>query len=427
MSVERTDKRANLAALLDGTGVTNVRPGEASHAVLGVVPEVVARPASVEEISRLLAWANREGLAVVIRGSGTKMDRGAPPLACHVLLDASGVAGVVEHAAGDLTVTVRAGTLISDLQATLRTSGQWLALDPPLPGSVGGLIATGDSGPRRLRYGGVRDLILGVKFVRADGVVARGGGKVVKNVAGYDLPKLLTGSLGTLGVIVEATFRLYPLPALAVTALAPATARQAGTMAAAVLQSPVVPTALDYIRSAHGQGGQIAVRFEGSERAARAQAESAVRTLGAGAHVVGGEDERALWTDLRAIMHTEAADVLAHLVCTQSDLSTLIESAESAAVAAGIPMSIRAHVGHGHALLRWHAPDTSTAVRLAGALRRGAEARGGNLVLWRTPMNVRAELDVWGDVGEGLPLMRRVKAQFDPNNVLNPGRFVGGI
>src|SRR5262249_4716393 len=157
------------------------RPGETADAVLGIVPGVVARPAGVDEVSRLLAWANREQLAVGVRGSGTKMDRGTPPRACDILLDMSAISGVVEHPAGDLTVTVRAGTLLTDLQATLAEAGQWLAIDPPVPGSIGGLVATGDSGPRRLRYGGVRDLILGVTFVRADGVIAKGGGKVVKN------------------------------------------------------------------------------------------------------------------------------------------------------------------------------------------------------------------------------------------------------
>jgi glycolate oxidase FAD binding subunit len=427
MTTEQQDIRLEPAALAEATGVEDTRPGGPGDAVLGFVPAVVARPAGVEQLSRLLAWANGERLAVLPRGSGTKMDRGGVPRACDVLLDMGGMAGVVEHAAGDLTVTVRAGTRLADLQAELATAGQWLALDPPLAGTIGGLIATADSGPRRLRFGGVRDLILGASFVRADGVQAKGGGKVVKNVAGYDLPKLLTGSLGTLGVVVEATFRLYPLPAATLTTIVHTTAREAGRMAAEVLKSPVVPTAVDYIRERNAETGNLAVRFEGSERAVRAQAEATARLLGDGARIAGTQEEKALWQDIGSVMDTAAEDVLCRLVATQSDLPGLLERAEREAGAANIAITIRAHMGHGHALLRWQAPGKAASLHLAMSLRRQAEAIGGNLVVWRAPMEVRAEFDVWGNTGEGLPLMRRVKAQFDPNNILNPGRFVGGI
>ena len=150
-----------------------------ADAVMGVMPEWMASPGSVDEVAEVLAWANERGTAVVPCGARTKLDRGAPPASCGVLLDVSGVSGVVEHAAGDMTVTVRAGTRLDELQSTLATAGQRLAIDPPVPGTVGGLVATGDSGALRLRYGGVRDLILGVTFVRADGVVLIAGGTTV--------------------------------------------------------------------------------------------------------------------------------------------------------------------------------------------------------------------------------------------------------
>jgi glycolate oxidase FAD binding subunit len=312
------------------------------------------------------------------------------------------------------------------LQRQLAGAGQFLAVDPPVPGTVGGLVASADTGPRRLRYGGVRDLILGATFVRADGVVAKAGGKVVKNVAGYDLPKLLTGSLGTLAVLVEATFRLYPLPAASATVLvdvAPADLRRhVGT----ILQSTLVPTCLDYYSDSI-RSSLLAVRFESTAASTQAQAELAARLLGGNSRIVTGVEELELWERFDSVVDTADNDVLARLVATASDLQGLAERALRAASAAGTQLTLRAHAGHGHALLRWHGTNSDTALALLRGLRSEAEAQGHNLVIWRAPLEVRRGIDVWGSVGEGLGLMRRVKQQFDPGATLNPGRFVGGI
>jgi glycolate oxidase FAD binding subunit len=425
------------------TGIADVREGTPADAVLGVVPAVVAFASSAEEVSRMLAWINGNGaerrLKVVPCGTRTRLDRGAPPSGCDVLLDLSRMSGVVEHAAGDLTVTARAGTRLADLQEVLGGAGQFLAIDPPVPGTIGGLVATADHGPRRLRYGGVRDLILGVTFARADGTLAKGGGKVVKNVAGYDLPKLFTGSLGTLGVILEATFRLYPLPQAAATVvLEGIDVRQAGRAAAALLSSSLVPTSLDYFSDASPDAPVLAVRFESSPRSVEAQSDRAAQILGLKVGKFEGlkvknlpTDSRAVWERMDRIVTTDEGDVLARLISTVSDLPGLLDGALRRAEDAGVGLSVRAHMGHGHALLRWHAPEGRQHGELMAAgmldLRREAEARGSNLVFWRAPASLRALVDVWGDPGEGLALMRRVKSQFDPNDTLNPGRFVGGI
>lgn len=253
----------NAEEVVGQAGMADVRPATDADAVLGVVPSVVATPSSVEEVSRLLAWANGRGLKVVPCGTRTKLDRGNAPTGCDILLQLGNLSRIVEHAAGDMTVTVQAGVRLSDLQGVLAGAGQFLAIDPPVPGTVGGLVATGDSGPRRIRYGGVRDLILGVTFVRADGVVAKGGGKVVKNVAGYDLPKLLTGSLGTLGVMVEATFRLYPLPSASATVVIRGVpVMDAGRAVAVILNSTLVPTSIDYYSDGDKAESMLADRFE---------------------------------------------------------------------------------------------------------------------------------------------------------------------
>jgi glycolate oxidase FAD binding subunit len=295
-----------------------------------------------------------------------------------------------------------------------------------VPGTVGGLVATADTGPRRLRYGGVRDLILGATFVRADGVTAKAGGKVVKNVAGYDLPKLLTGSLGTLAVLVEATFRLYPLPAASATVLADVAPASLRRHARSVLQSTLVPTCLDYYSGPAGSS-LLAVRFESTAASTQAQAEHAARLLGGGSRIVAGAAEQALWQRFDAVTTTTDTDVLARLIATASDLPGLLERALGAASGAGTQLTVRAHAGHGHALLRWHGADSDIALSLLKGLRAQAEAQGHNLVIWRAPSAVRDSIDVWGSVGEGLGLMRSVKQQFDPKSTLNPGRFVGGI
>ena len=335
---------------------------------------------------------------------------------------------VIEHAAGDLTVTVEAGVRLDDLQTLLAGSGQFLAIDPPFGGTIGGLIAVADSGPKRLRYGGVRDLILGVTFVRSDGVIAKGGGKVVKNVAGYDMPKLLTGSLGTLGVVVEATFRLHPIPLASATVITPCHSVLDITKAAPyALRGTLVPTQFDYFSGSGDEQAVLAVRFESSPRSVRAQAEMLARQLGAASSVLSEQAEAQLWQRFGSVSDTFGSDVLARLISTPSDLPSLILQAQRDAEQHGIGLAARAHAGHGHALLKWQSPDTASALLLLKNLRERAAALSASVVVWKASSEVRLSVDVWGDVGEGISLMRRVKAQFDPNNILNPGRFVGGI
>src|SRR5690349_15755659 len=195
---------------------SSLAAGTPDDAVAGVVPAYVATPASTQEAADLLRAAAAAGLAVVPRGAGTGFGWGSPPSRCDLVVDLRAMNQVIEHEAGDLVVRVQAGMTIGQLASALASvsgAGQELALDVPAEATVGGVVATGTTGPRRLRYGSPRDLLLGLTVVRADGVIARSGGKVVKNVAGYDIGKLFAGSHGTLGLITEATFRLHPRPA----------------------------------------------------------------------------------------------------------------------------------------------------------------------------------------------------------------------
>src|SRR5580692_4054501 len=210
MDTERTVVSGIRTALTGACAV--VREGLASDGVAGIVPAFVASPASTEEASALLRAAAAHDLAVVPRGAGTGLGWGLPGLRCDLVVDMQAMDQVLEHAAGDLVVRVQAGVTIGQLASVLARAGQQLALDVPAEATVGGMVGTGTAGPRRFRYGAPRDLLIGITAVRADGVVAHAGGKVVKNVAGYDIGKLLAGSQGTLALITEATFRLHPLP-----------------------------------------------------------------------------------------------------------------------------------------------------------------------------------------------------------------------
>jgi glycolate oxidase FAD binding subunit len=245
------------------------------------MPRFAASPATVAETSELLRAAAAHDLAVVPRGGSSKLGWGAPPRRCDLVVDTTGLDQVLEHAAGDLVVRVQAGVSLARLGEVLAGAGQQLALDPPpdpaplpsadsaapsawLGATIGGTLATGAAGPRRLRYGTPRDLLIGITVVRADGTVAHSGGKVVKNVAGYDLGKLFTGSFGTLGLIVEAVFRLHPLPASAAYVTVDCDGPDEAYWAVATAAgSELAPSAIELDRPARDQPARVAVLLEG--------------------------------------------------------------------------------------------------------------------------------------------------------------------
>jgi glycolate oxidase FAD binding subunit len=184
---------------------------------------------------------------------------------------------------------------------------------------------------------------------------------------------------------------------------------------------------MDFSKGPGSNRGSLAVRFQSFEGSVRRQAGHAAQLMGVGARIIAGDDDKRLWAGTGAVTNTKENDVLARLISTPTDLPDLLESAQNVALISGVDLTLRAHMGHGHALLRWHDPSAESALAMLKQLRREAEVRGGNLVIWRAPAETRTQMDVWGDPGEGIELMRRVKAQFDPNGILNPGRFVGGI
>lgn len=430
MTASATPLAQSIGALL--AGPARVRVADDRDAVLGVRPLVVAEPADEVEVAALLAYAVREGLKVLVRGGGTQLDLGSPPSGGDILLSLARLNQMVEHAPHDLTVTVQAGMPLGALQAALAPAGQWLALDPALAGgaTIGGVIATNASGPRRLRYGGVRDQIIGVRVALCDGSVVKGGGKVVKNVAGYDLPKLYTGALGTLGVVVSATFRLYPLPAASrtVTLTAPDPAPLCA-LAREVAASTLEPAILDTC-GATGGDCLFAVRFETVAAAAEQQAARLVelaKPLGL-ARILAEDEEAAFWQALRDEQMAPAGGGGA-LAIKVSLLPTEIAPwlAQASAVAAehNLPFRWRAHAGHGIVFARLTGSLDALLASIE-KLRQAALTRRGSLIVLAAPLALAGRYDPWGP-SPALELMRRLKMQFDPNATLNPGRFIGRI
>src|SRR5713101_1532415 len=272
-----------------------VRTAATNHAVVGVQPSFVVEPGSEQELGKVLKVANAAGLAVIPRGGGTKLEWGNPPARADVILSTSRLNRVLEHAWADLTVSVEAGCTIAKLQETLAKHGQRLALDSLWPegATVGGVLSTNDSGALRLRFGSLRDLVIGVTVALADGTLASSGGKVVKNVAGYDLPKLVTGALGTLGVITRAIFRLHPLPRERRTISCVTTdVREAQRLVVAIQNSKLAHSALQICCETEMQP-RVDVLFEGTEAGLTAQ-EAQLRNLS----TTGGVSEAAMatWT-----------------------------------------------------------------------------------------------------------------------------------
>jgi glycolate oxidase FAD binding subunit len=411
-------------------GEEHVREAAAEDAVDGVEPSIVVEPGTVEETSEVMKLASREGLAVSPRGGGTKMGLGNPPRALDLILSTARMDRIIEHVPGDQIVRVQAGLKLRDLQENLAGSDQMLGLDPPEEGAtVGGIVAANSSGPRRLRYGTVRDLIIGIKVVLADGTVAKAGGKVVKNVAGYDLSKLFTGSLGTLGVIAEANFRLHPIRESARTVFVEVDDQEKIAEAVQELtHSSLSQFVLDALEMRwEGGRGVIAALFEGIEPAVEAQSSAATEVLRSHGEisVLGEDDGKAFWEHFARRPWT-TGDVGLKIGAPPSDLTAVLASVLGAAERTGVEVSLSGHAGTGVTFAGLSSGEDGL-VEVVEEVREIRLRRGGSVVVQVAPLTVKERLDVWGSGGDYLGLTRRVKEKFDPGYIMNPGRFLGGI
>jgi glycolate oxidase FAD binding subunit len=468
-----------------------VTPASPADAIAGTQARYVAEPTSTMEAAALLRAAAGLGLTVVARGTGSRLDWAPAPATCDLIIDTGRLDKILEHTAGDLVVSVQAGVRLDDLAAALAAAGQRLALDPPGgSGTIGGAIATGAAGPLRYRYGSPRDLLIGITVIRADGTIAKAGGKVVKNVAGYDIGKLFAGSYGTLGLITEATFRLHPLPESTawVTLTCPDPASAAAAVQA-IADSPVTPSAIELDwpnASAHlsvaallegsaesvaGRASRLgellrrAVPGQSPDHTKRSDDRPAHRTPADARELIddgsarpghgtaaGAEEPSSERSDGRAGADAGAAGEAFRVLRPSSSgrerpgtvlrvafwagkLADVLSVIRAAAESVGLDPGVGGSAGAG--VLDVVIAENADAEAVAGfvaALRAslGALSAGSVLpatasaVVVQAPAAVREAVDMWGPV-QSLELMRAVKNQFDPEHRMAPGRLPGGI
>ena len=428
-------------------------PDDDAFLVDGVRPGHLCIPGSVDELSAAVRAASGAGASVVPRGGGTRMTLGFPPSSADLVVQTERLNEIVEYEPADLTVTVQAGMKMADLQARLRAEGQMLALDPAAAdrATIGGLIAANASGPLRLLYGTARDLVIGTRVVNADGVISKAGGRVVKNVAGYDLNKLYVGSLGTVGVIVELSFKLHPLPqAQGMLLAAFASATDAAEAIGKLMRSPLGPAAVELLDAGAASalpgsppvdenGVLLVVAATGFEKAVQRQLNDVgdlCVSASERATVREGDVLDGLWTALRELPDPSPPGIaLLKLAVPPARSAVATTTARDAARDAGFTPSTQAHAGSGVVYLKlqpdaWNPDAIASLTTLVARLRAFVRGEGGSLVLEACPVAAKhgdSGIDPWGDVGSGFPVMRALKENLDRKRTLNPGRFVSRL
>lgn len=388
----------------------------------------VEHPGSVGEAAELLADTTG---SVLVRGGTTKIDWAGRVDGPDLVLDTTRLLGIISHNPADMTAAVRAGTTLADLQQHLAKDGQWLALDPPtaaVGATIGGLLAAGDSGPSRLRYGGLRDLVIGVTLVLADGTVARAGGHVIKNVAGYDLAKLVHGSLGSIAMVAEVVVRLHPRSAASVTTACAATATQATTAAEALAASPLEPTAVEWVSGPASTSGtgRLLVRSDGThDYADRAtgRVNDLLAGLGLVADALSAPDAEDAWKSQAAAVRGTQDETVLRICGLPSNLGRLAETADRLATEAGVALQMASSAALGMHTLRLGAAAADDLGEVVTSLQSEAARHGESVLLRQRPRGLDGVVDALGPAPSTVGLLRAIKAQFDPTGRLAPGRF----
>ena len=401
--------------------------------------QFTAEPAGTAEAAALLRAAAGLGLSVGPRGAGHRLEWGGGPGSCDLIVGTARLDRILEHAAGDLVVSVQAGVSLGALQDRLAAEGQRLALDPPGGATIGGLIASGVAGPLRFRYGAPRDLLIGITVIRADGATARAGGKVVKNVAGYDLGKLYAGSYGTLGLITEATFRLHPRPAAS--AFVTVECQHAQDAAAAVhaaASSPLTPSAIELYWPSATAPLTVAVLLEGDETGV-GERTARLGELLPGSATLAGPAPAAVtpadttpagsgpswWGDAG-----DAGQTVLRAAFWPGELGPALTAIRTAAASTGLDPAVAGSAAAGllHVTLDGPVPG-SVVQEFLGQLRASLAGAAqptpsGSVIVLHAPPGVRDATDAWGPL-PAAGLMRAIKDQFDPERRMAPGRLAG--
>jgi glycolate oxidase FAD binding subunit len=444
MEVRSASTRCDLAALTAIASPAAIQPWaemalewqtQVARSVMagGAIAATVA-PTTAEELAEVMTAAYGAQWRVLIAGGGSKLDWGGPVAQPDLVLSTVRLNRLIDHAVGDLTVTAEAGIRFADVQSILLKENQTLAFDPAYPeqATLGGIVATGDTGSLRQRYNGVRDMLLGITFVRSDGQIAKAGGRVVKNVAGYDLMKLFTGSYGTLGVLTQMTLRVYPLPEASRTIVLTGAVQALDQITRTLLSSALTPLAADLVAGTTlaelGLPGTLglALRFQTIQSSVDVQTSrmaAVAETLGLAIAHFADDSETMLWQQLRSRIPEAPRDrwITCKVGVKSTAAVTVLQQIGELAPAAWLAQI------HGASGLGKLALDANLPPETVQKIRELFNANQGFLSVLQAPVAWKQGIDVWGYTGNALDLMQQLKYQFDPHNLLNPQRFVGGI
>lgn len=413
---------------------------------LGNMGEVTVFPRTEEEISSLLKYANDNEKKLSIIGGGTKRGFGGLTESADIELSLSEYKGIVEHTVGDMTLTVKAGTSFKEIQDYLAQYNQTISLDPSWPehATIGGIIAANESGPKRLGYGSARDVVIGLRTVYPDGTVIRSGGKVVKNVAGYDMNKLFIGSMGTLGVVSEVTVKLRPLPkyeSLILLSFPDGSHGQIRDFVVNLLDSMMEPVTLELLSPSLSSKlidkdlYSLAIGFQDVESSVHYQEEFVKKMQPPGTEltIYAQNEARNFWESFYKIGPNGAVYELkeeteASLKIGVKNLDVLKVIKESELLQDSYNLQIDAHGGIGHGLCTLHLRGASEDILSAiHQLRESVSQLGGYVIIKHLPFALRQKIDVWGQTPSYFILLEGIKSKIDPKRILNPKRFVGGI
>jgi glycolate oxidase FAD binding subunit len=428
MKVSTEELAQCLSASLGGDAINAEKNQLAKHAVDGVIAKLICTPATVEQLAAAVRICSEAQASIAPWGGGTAIILGNAPRTLDVVVKTYRLNRLIDHDHANLTATVQSGITLSALQAALMRQKQFVPFDPPLPerSTVGGVVAANLNGPRRSSYGSVRDLVIGMKVVLASGETIKAGGKVVKNVAGYDMCKLFTGSLGTLGTIAEMTLRVAPVPAHSATFIATGALANIAECASQLTRTKLLPTAAYLISDGETASWQLAVGFDGFaetvERQTKDLMEMAQR-LGLTQEVIDGARQQNFWQAI-ADLPVSQDRLIYRLTVPCGALTQTISTIVSWIKIETAP-TICADVAMGTVWLVL--PANQPALDLFPRLIASAQQLRGHAVIFAAPASLKNSIDVWGPTTPAHELMRKIKQEFDPMGLLNPGRYVGGL
>ena len=422
------------------------RADSKDYRVDGVAPVDVVTPSTEEELCDIVASANNDGLGIIPWGGGTRATLGNTPERPCLVLDMTNFNRVVSHNYADLTASFQAGMTLNLVSEVLAQQGQFLPINPPIPAhaTVGGTLAAAVSGPLKWHFGHPRDTVIGMKVVQPDGAITKSGGQVVKNVSGYDMSRLHIGGIGSLGIILEASFKLTPIPMYERTLIASFdSVEEAVDASMRVFNSYVMPlamTVMDPRAASHAdldEGGarhHIAARLGGRARTLARQVDEISAMFAAAGASSQRESEGPSPSVWRPISDfgwlPEVAPILnIRMTALPSRICDIFKMVSQLRDADLEPVAL-AEPGFGTVEANWFGPadiPDDTLITVIAKLRKQVSRLGGTAVVQRCPPSVKAEIDVWGENHAGIEVMRRMKRRYDPNGIMNPGRFVGRI